>query len=106
MKAREVILAADAVFVSAVSVLEVALKRLRHRDSLPLSAAATLELLTDATYTLLSVSPQHAAAVEELPPIHRDPFDRLIAAQAIQEPLRLVTHDKLLARYSDSFFLV
>ena len=44
----------------------------------------------------------HAAAVEALPNFHGDPFDRLLIAQALTEPLRLLTHDRALARYSDA----
>jgi PIN domain nuclease of toxin-antitoxin system len=43
----------------------------------------------------------HAAAVRALPDIHRDPFDRLLIAQAITEPLRLLTDDDNVARYTD-----
>jgi PIN domain nuclease of toxin-antitoxin system len=48
------------------------------------------------------VSAAHAAAVEDLPPINADPFDRLLVAQALIEPLRLLTHDRTVARYSDT----
>ncbi len=41
-------------------------------------------------------------AVEELPPHHQDPFDRILVAQALIEPMRLVTHDQMVARYSDT----
>ena len=44
----------------------------------------------------------HATAVENLPKLHNDPFDGLLVAQALTEPLRLLTHDKALARYSDT----
>jgi PIN domain nuclease of toxin-antitoxin system len=55
---------------------------------------------------MLSISPQHAAAVDQLPPHHRDPFDRLLVAQAISEPLRLLTQDPMVASYSDMVILV
>jgi PIN domain nuclease of toxin-antitoxin system len=53
-------------------------------------------------FKLLNVIPQHAAGVDRLPLLHRDPFDRLLVAQALSEPLRLVTHDSKIAEYSDS----
>ena len=53
-------------------------------------------------YRLLAVLPEHAAAVADLPPHHQDPFDRLLVAQALTEPLRLLTHDAMVARYSDT----
>ena len=51
---------------------------------------------------MLNVTAAHAAAVEALPLIHGDPFDRLLVAQALTEPLRLITHDRMLERYSDT----
>jgi PIN domain nuclease of toxin-antitoxin system len=57
-------------------------------------------------YLPLSVTATHAAAVESLPPIHADPFDRMLVAQALAEPLRLLTADRTVARYSDSIVLV
>lgn len=50
----------------------------------------------------MQVSSAHAASVTRLPPIHRDPFDRLLIAQSIAEPLTLLTHDAMLARYPTS----
>jgi PIN domain nuclease of toxin-antitoxin system len=52
------------------------------------------------------VSPDHAAAVKALAPHHADPFDRLLVAQALTEPLRLVTHDATVALYSDTIIEV
>lgn len=51
-------------------------------------------------------SPEHAAAVERLPQIRNDPFDRLLVAQSITEPLRLMTHDATLSRYSDTVIAI
>lgn len=51
---------------------------------------------------MLSVTPAHAATTETLPALHADPFDRLLVAQALYEPLRLITHDETVARYSDT----
>jgi len=48
---------------------------------------------------LLSIAPDHAYALDGLPAIHKDPFDRLIVAQARSEKLRLVTHDELVRKY-------
>lgn len=95
----------NVVFVSAVSLFEIAIKRLRRPASLPISASEALRLFEDAGYSMLPVSASHGAAVESLPLLHADPFDRLLAAQAIVEPLRLITHDRKLASYSDTFIL-
>ena len=73
---------------------------------MPVSGADALLYFQRSGYGLLGVSAQHAAAVEQLPDHHGDPFDRILVAQALLEPLRLLTHDKTLARYSDSIILV
>ncbi len=52
-------------------------------------------------FSELPVRAVHAALVRDLPDIHRDPFDRLLVAQALSEPLRLVTSDGHLSKYTD-----
>jgi PIN domain nuclease of toxin-antitoxin system len=52
-------------------------------------------------FSELPVRAVHAAMVRNLPDIHRDPFDRLLVAQALSEPLRLVTSDGHLSKYTD-----
>ena len=51
---------------------------------------------------MLPVEAEHAVAVEALPALHQDPFDRILVAQALTEPMRLITHDATVARYSDT----
>jgi len=95
------------VFVSVVSLWEIAIKRSRGRDpaTMPISAAEARLEFAAVDFAILNVEPDHAIAVETLPPIHRDPFDRLLMAQAVTEPMRLVTHDAALAAYSDTVIL-
>jgi PIN domain nuclease of toxin-antitoxin system len=95
----------NAVFVSAVSLFEIAIKRHRRPESLAVSASEALRLFEEAGYMVLPVSASHATAVEELPLLHADPFDRLLAAQALTEPMRLITHDRKLAAYSETFIM-
>jgi PIN domain nuclease of toxin-antitoxin system len=92
------------VFVSVVSLWEIAIKHSlgRQPSAMPVSAARARERFGAVGFTFLDVTPEHAVAVEALPQIHADPFDRLIVAQALVEPLRLLTHDATLARYSDT----
>jgi PIN domain nuclease of toxin-antitoxin system len=90
---------ANDVVVSAASVWEIAIKHALRRDRMPVSGETALGHFCASGYRLLPVTPEHAAAVETLPPLHRDPFDRMLTAQAAQEPLVLVTHDPVLARY-------
>jgi len=65
-----------------------------------------LQWFQESGFRLLPVSGEHAAAVEQLPRHHADPFGRLLVAQALHEPMRLLTHDALVARYSDTVVLV
>lgn len=95
------ILAADEVLVSAASVWEIAIKHALGRGDMPVSSAQALRAFQDAGYRLLDIRPEHAVRVEALPPIHRDPFDRLLVAQAQTEPLRLITADTVLGAYGE-----
>lgn len=102
--ARRLIEGADEVYVSAASVWEVAIKaRLGKIDADPQELAAAIDA---SGFVELAVSAAHAAAVAQLEPHHNDPFDRLLIAQALAEPLRLVTADAMLAKYSDVVLLI
>jgi PIN domain nuclease of toxin-antitoxin system len=92
------------VFVSVASVWEIAIKYAlqKRRGAPPFSGAEALRYFREAGYELLSITAEHVVAVEALPQLHADPFDRLLVAQALQEPMRLVTADEILARYSDT----
>ena len=72
---------------------------------MPVSASDALGYFRAAGYELLAVTADHAVASAALPPLHRDPFDRIIIAQALHEPLRLMTHDPMIKRYSETFLL-
>ena len=89
-----------------MSIWEIAIKHALKPGSLPISGSAALQYFTESGFLLLAVSPQHAAGVEQLPLLHADPFDRMLVAQALTEPLRLVTADEKVARYSDSIIFV
>lgn len=97
---------ANTVVVSAASIWEIAIKRALARGDMPVSASEAVEWFASSGYSLLDISPQHAAGVETLPAIHNDPFDRLLVAQALVEPLRLLTRDRLVAEYSDTIIMV
>lgn len=91
------------VFVSVVSIWEIAIKSAlaKRAGAPPFSAKEGLLHFAEAGFQMLDITSAHAAAVEGLPPIHGDPFDRLLVAQALTEPMRLVTADRIVARYSD-----
>ena len=100
--------AANTVFVSAASIWEIAIKHAlgKRRGAPPFSAAEADRHFRDAGFVLLDITPAHAAAVEKLPLLHGDPFDRMLVAQALTEPMRLLTADARVAKYSDLVSLV
>ena len=69
---------------------------------MPVSAHDALGYFRASGYRMLAIEPEHAAAVSRLPAHHQDPFDRLLVAQALHEPMRLLTHDPVVALYSDT----
>ena len=97
---------ANQVAVSAASVWEIAIKHGLGRGDMPVSGGEALNWFRQAGYDLLPVTPDHAAAVEALPDHHRDPFDRLLIAQATSEPMRLITRDPLVALYGGAVIQV
>jgi PIN domain nuclease of toxin-antitoxin system len=77
---------------STASIWEVAIKHARRRDDFRIDPRMLRRGLLDNLY--------HAAATADLPPLHRDPFDRILVAQSIVEGITLLTADPLVARYS------
>lgn len=99
----------NVVFVSAASVWEIAIKYALARGlptDMPVSGPDALAYFRASGYELLAIEADHAAAVQDLPPLHRDPFDRILVAQALAEPLCLLTHDPVVKAYSDAIVLV
>jgi PIN domain nuclease of toxin-antitoxin system len=84
------------VLLSAAVVWEIAIKKALGKLTVP---DEYLALLLNAGVGALAVNVEHAAAVERLPPHHRDPFDRMLVAQSIAEGAALVTRDDALRRY-------
>lgn len=83
---------------SAASIWEITIKRGLGRDDFRVDPGVLRRALLDNGYAELVVTGQHAVGVDALPPLHRDPFDRLLLAQAVAEGITLVTTDgKLLA---------
>ena len=84
----------NALYFSAVSIWEVAIKRGLDRPDFQLDARQFRRGLIDNGYIELSVSSLHAVAIDILPAVHRDPFDRMLVAQASVEGIPLLTSDK------------
>ena len=95
-RARAAITAAEnLVFVSAASVWEIRIKHALGKLVIP---ANFKDVLAAQPFFFLDITPEHAHAVSDLPPVHRDPFDRMLIAQARTQGLTLVTRD---ARFKD-----
>jgi PIN domain nuclease of toxin-antitoxin system len=102
--ARRTIEHADQVYVSAASIWEIAVKaRLGKIDA---DADELVDAIAASGFLSLPVQAVHAAAVAKLPLHHTDPFDRMLIAQAIYEPLKLLTVDRALAPYGDMVVFV
>ena len=86
----------NGVFVSAVSFLEIAIKEALGKLDAPPDLAGCLEA---CRFAELPLTVAHAGALRSLPPVHRDPFDRALIAQAKAEGLTLVTRDATIRRY-------
>lgn len=84
---------------SAASLWEIAIKRGLGRDDFQVDGRLLRRGLLDNGYREIAITSEHAVAVEGLPPIHKDPFDRILVAQAIAEGAILVTVDSVVGRY-------
>ena len=94
----------NSIFVSAASIWEIAIKAsLGQIEADPFAIQAAIE---PSGFTELPITGKHAAQVAKLPSHHRDPFDRMLVAQSLAEPMRLLTRDATLARYGDIVLIV
>ena len=84
---------------SSASLWEVAIKRGLGRSDFQVDARLLRRGLLENGYCDLPIASEHAVAIESLPPIHADPFDRILVAQAIVEGITLLTSDGIVARY-------
>lgn len=88
----------NVVYVSAATAWEIAIKKAIGKLTIP--QGGYLDELRVHRFTPLDISTEHALAVETLPHYHRDPFDRLLIAQAQMEQLTLITRDARIKQYA------
>jgi PIN domain nuclease of toxin-antitoxin system len=94
----------NAIFVSAASIWEIAIKAtLGQIEVDPFAIEAAIE---PSGFVELPITGKHAAQLSKLPLHHRDPFDRILVAQSLLEPMRLLTGDQVLAQYGEMVLLV
>jgi PIN domain nuclease of toxin-antitoxin system len=86
-------------FFSAASLWEIAIKRSLGRDDFRVEPRVLRRALVDNGYIELPITSEHAVSIDSLPDLHKDPFDRLLVAQALTEGITLLTADAQLARY-------
>jgi PIN domain nuclease of toxin-antitoxin system len=84
---------------SAASLWEISIKCGLGRNDFQVDARLLRRELLDNGYLELPITSEHVVAIDSLPSIHKDPFDRLLVAQAIVEGITLLTVDPLVARY-------
>lgn len=87
-------------FFSAASIWEIVIKTGLGRADFQVDVRVLRRGLFDNGYSELSITSEHTIAVDHLPAIHKDPFDRILVAQANVEGITLLTSDELVAQYS------
>ncbi|MCW2282914.1 PIN domain nuclease of toxin-antitoxin system [Rhodoblastus acidophilus] len=90
---------ANALWFSAASLWEIAIKRGLGRPDFRVDPRLLRKGLLENGYEELAITGDHAIMLDSLPPLHKDPFDRILVAQAMAEGLTLLTSDGLVAAY-------
>ena len=90
---------------SSASIWEIIIKRGLNRPDFQIDPTALYRGLLDNGYMELTVTSQHALLVADLPPIHKDPFDRILIAQARVEGVTLLSADKIVSQYSPVIYI-
>jgi PIN domain nuclease of toxin-antitoxin system len=97
LKVRDALTSEDSVvLVSAVSIWEMRIKQALGKLKV---TSALLEAIQEQGFDLLPITPVHADSLKDLPMHHRDPFDRLLVAQALLEKLTVVTTEAVFSKY-------
>ena len=97
---------ANTLAFSVASLWEIVIKRGLRRDDFRVEPRRLRRGLVDAGYHEIAITSDHALVVDHLPPLHRDPFDRMLIAQATSEGAVLLTADPVVARYPGPIELV
>jgi len=93
-------------FFSSASIWEIVIKKGLNRPDFQINPNVFLRGLLDNGYFELTVNSYHTLAIENLPLLHKDPFDRILIAQAITEGLILLSSDELVSQYSPVIFII
>ena len=93
-------------FFSAASLWEIAIKNGLGRDDFQVNCRILRRELLDNGYVELAITSAHTLDLDSLPPIHKDPFDRILIAQSMAEGITLLTSNPIVAQYPGSIRLV
>ncbi len=96
--------ASNDILISAVNTWEIAIKKSLGRIQIEMNEL--LEAIKGSGLGVLNITINHTCQISSLPNHHKDPFDRLLIAQSIVEPMRLLTHDDTLTQYGSQVLLV
>lgn len=97
---------ANEVFFSAASLWEIGIKSSLRKKDFNVDVAMLRPALAQMGFAELPVSGAHAERLAAIPPLHRDPFDRMLVAQSLAEPLLLLTNDTVLRGYGETVRVV
>jgi PIN domain nuclease of toxin-antitoxin system len=103
---RQIISSADAVYASAANIWEIIIKISTGKLKIQIDPQDLVQTMTDSGFEMLSIKPEHALKLMDLDNLHRDPFDRILIAQSLVEPLHLVTSDSVVAKYGGNIIRV
>ena len=92
----------NSLFFSSASIWEIVIKLGLGRKDFKVDPSRLRKMLMQNGYAEISITAEHALKIESLPALHKDPFDRLLLAQARAEGMMLLTLDLLIAQYQDS----
>jgi PIN domain nuclease of toxin-antitoxin system len=96
----------NSLFFSAASIWEIVIKLGLGREDFKVDPYRLRKMLVTHGYAELPITAEHALKVDALPPLHRDPFDRLLLAQARTEGMLLVTRDAAIVQYQEAVLAV
>ncbi len=105
-RARELILSADETYASSANLWEIVIKISLGKLKIDTDLQDMLHAIRDSGFELLAIRPEHVLKLPDLPELHRDPFDRILIAQSLVEPLHLVTCDTVMAKYGGNIVRV
>ena len=100
--ARDILESTDSqLYVSSVSIWEIAIKHALRPTEMPVNASQMIRFCRESGIMELPVHFRHSQRVATLPLYHNDPFDRMLVAQAMEDGMRLLSHDQKLPPYGD-----